>query len=188
MRRRAINGPVAVMAALVLAGAAHAADNIVVNGGFESGLASWTVGGFVAEGYDYGVDGGIVHGGASAFYGGGVGSLAFLNQNLITTAGQAYEISFWLHSDGYLPNRLQVSTDGGIRYDVEDVMLQDFTRVTTAFTATGTLTTLQFGLRNDAGALRLDDITVSAVPEPGTWALMALGAAALALRRGRSAA
>lgn len=184
MRWRAINGVVACALALGTFGAAQAADNILVNGSFESGLASWTTSGFILEGYDYGV-GDIAHSGSSAFYGGGIGAVAYLNQSVMTSVGQTYDVSFWLYSDGYLPNRLQVLADGAVRYDLEDVKLQDFTRVTTTFTATQTLTQLQFALRNDAGALRLDSIAVTAVPEPGTWALMAIGIGALALVRRR---
>jgi hypothetical protein len=50
---------------------------------------------------------------------------------------------------------------------------------------------LQFALRNDAGFLRVDDVSVSvmaaAVPEPQTYALMALGLGALVWVRRRRA-
>lgn len=184
MRWRAMRGVATCLLACGVWGAAQAADNVLVNGSFESGLASWTTAGFVLEGYDYGV-GDIAHSGSHAFYGGGIGALAYLTQSVMTSVGQTYDVTFWVYSDGYLPNRLQVLADGMVRYDMEDVKLQDFTRVSTTFTATQTLTQLQFALRNDAGALRLDSITVSAVPEPSTWALMALGISSLALARRR---
>ncbi|MDB6001061.1 MAG: hypothetical protein JWP52_2760 [Rhizobacter sp.] len=192
MRKKWIAGSAmsCALALGLLAGTAHAADNIVANGGFESGLASWTPSGFLLEGYDYGV-GDIARSGTSAFYGGGVTDPGFLSQVLTTEVGTRYDVQLWLYSDGFLPNSFQVRAGGALLLNVDDDMQQQFGLLTTSFVATSMQTTLQFALRNDAGFLRVDDVSVSAmaaaVPEPQTYALMALGLGALALIRRRRA-
>ena len=172
----------AVTLALGVAAAAHAQANVLVNGSFETGLASWTTSGFTLQGYDYGTDS-AAQSGASAFYGGAVGGLGFLSQSFASIAGQQYGIDLWLASDGFLPNRFQVVANGQVLLDLEDVLLQPYRAVHTAFTATGSLTQLQFGFRNDSGSLHLDSVTVTAIPEPTTVILLALGLGGLAIRR-----
>jgi len=163
------------------AAAAHAQANLVVNGSFESGLASWTTNGFLLQGFDYGIDN-AAQSGSSAFYGGAIESLGYLNQTFATQAGQTYNVDFWLASDGFLPNRFQVLANGQILLDLEDILIQPYGARHTAFTAIGPTTQLQFGFRSDSGLLHLDNVTV-AIPEPETVVLLALGLGALAARR-----
>lgn len=184
MRKKMIRGP-AVACAIALsvcAGTGFAADNIAINGGFESGMASWTTSGFLAEDYDYGIDS-DAHSGANAFYGGGVLTPGYLIQVLTTQIGKTYDVDVWLASDGYLPNTFQVLADGNLLLSQADVMLQGYGVVGTQFTATATQTELKFGLRNDAGFFHIDDVTVAVVPEPGTYALLLLGVGAIVLKR-----
>ncbi len=164
------------------AATAHAQANVVVNGSFESGLASWTTNGFLLQGFDFGIDN-AAQSGSNAFYGGAIESLGFLNQTFATQAGQAYNVDFWLASDGFLPNRLQVLANGQVLLDLEDILIQPYGARHTVFTAIGPTTQLQFGFRSDSGLLHLDNVAVTAVPEPEMVVLLALGLGALAARR-----
>jgi hypothetical protein len=67
---------VGAIALSLCAAAANAQANLVVNGGFESGLASWTTNGFFSQGFDYGIDN-LSQSGGNAFYGGAIQSLGF---------------------------------------------------------------------------------------------------------------
>jgi hypothetical protein len=159
----------------------EAGPNIVVNGGFESGLAGWSTSGFQLQGFDFGIDS-FAHTGNSSFQGGAIESLGFLSQSLATTAGTAYNIHLWLASDGFFENEFQVLWNGQVVYDSTDLFPQGFTQIVVDPIATGPVTSLSFGFRDDSGFLHVDDISVravSAVPEASTFALILVGLAAL---------
>jgi hypothetical protein len=180
-------------AGVVLAASASAAPlhpnavNLIENGSFETGsFASWTgnppdsvvlnqfYDGFSAEsGSDYALLGPR----------GGDGTLA----QSFTDHGGELTISFWLASDGGLPNDFSVSFDGRTLLRLSDIALQGWTLYTETVAATGN-DTLQFSFRNDPGYLALDNISVSetSVPEPASVAVLAVGLAlAVAGRRAR---
>src|SRR5437773_9486438 len=88
------------------------AGNLVANCGFETGtFSSWTQSGNIQ---------GVVAvavGGNSGSYGAllaPIGSLAFIAQDLSTTAGGTYDLAFHLQADAETPNRFQASWDGTI--------------------------------------------------------------------------
>jgi hypothetical protein len=170
------------LALTLCAASAHSQASVIVNGSFESGLASWSTSGFTLQGYDYGIDN-AAQSGTSAFYGGAIEGLGFLSQSFASVAGQRYDIDFWLASDGFLPNQFQVLASGQVLLDLQDILIQPYGAMHTAFTATGASTQLQFGFRNDSGALHLDNVTVAAIPEPTTLVLLAIGLGGLAIRR-----
>jgi hypothetical protein len=165
-------------------GSALAQANIVVNGGFESGLASWSTAGFFAQGFDFGVDN-AAHSGSNAFYGGAIDGLGFLSQSLPTNVGATYDVNFWLASDGFLPNQLRVVVNGQTVLSRDDLLLQPYGAFHTSFIATGASSQLQFGFRNDSGLLHLDDVAVAVIPEPDISLLMAVGLGALAVAQRR---
>jgi hypothetical protein len=166
------------------AGSVLAQSNIVANGGFESGLASWTTSSFFAQGFDYGVDN-LAHSGTAAFFGGAIGGLGFLQQSVATQPGGTYDVDFWLASDGFLPNQFQVIVNGASLLNRDDILVQPYGALHTTFVATGPLTQLQFAFRDDSGLLHLDDVRVSAIPEPAVSVLMVAGLGVLAVLRRR---
>jgi hypothetical protein len=158
----------------------RAADNLLINGGFETG--DWT-------GWDkYGSNGFYtitaswiepVHGGDYAAQFAGSGEDVFLYQTIDTTVGATYHISYWLESDGNLPNDVRVTFGDDVLFDGAGLDAFPYTEYSSTVQATESSYTLQFAVRNDPGYFRLDDVSVTLVPEPSTLVLFAAGAIGL---------
>jgi hypothetical protein len=98
---------------------------------------------------------------------GTTGFLGYLTQTLATTVGTSYLLSFMLDSpDGQTPNEFLVSWDGNTLFDQADLPAIGWTNLQFVVTAPRTSTVLQFGFRDDAAYLGLDDISV--VPSQGS--------------------
>ncbi len=143
---------------------AHAA-NLVVNGGFETGdFTGWTQAGYTS-GYTRVSSNNPNSGIYSARLGPPVGSLGFLSQTLTTTVGQAYELSYFLFSDGATPNVFQTLVNGTPIFAQNDIPAQPYAQYNLSFVGTGS-DEIKFGFQNDPGYLYLDDVSVSVVPVP----------------------
>jgi uncharacterized repeat protein (TIGR03803 family) len=134
--------------------------SLVQNGGFELGsFADWTGGGNMG---DCSVTS-LAPFAHSGLYGaelGSVGSLGSISQTLTTTAGELYQISCWLVSDGQTPNEFSISWNGTTLYDQKNAGKTSWNDLQFQAVATDTNTVLAFGFRDDPSYLGLDDITV----------------------------
>jgi hypothetical protein len=179
-----------VAVTVLLCAPAAFSQNLLTNGGFETGdFTGWTTGGNfedteVVSGafYDYT---GAQEG---SFYAvlGPVSSDGTLSQSFNTTAGTQYTFSFWIASVGDNPSDFSAYWDGTQIYSVTNPDTgANWSQL--SFTETGTgHDTIQFNFRDDPAYIGLDNVSVTAqsgqgtVPEPSSFLLMGSGALALA--------
>lgn len=174
---------------------APACAQSILNGGFETGdLTGWT---------QFGNPGGtsvMVCGGGCAQSGmfgvnlGAVGTPGGIEQTLATTAGQTYQVFFWLLNHGGSPSSFTANFGGTTLLALTDPPAFGYTPYSMNAVATSSSTLLQFGARNDPAYFSLDSVSIQSVtgsvPEPSAWALMLLGFGALgvAMRRAKATA
>jgi hypothetical protein len=159
--------------------APSATGNIVFNPGFEQGLLDWTINNISAtpwfiDTYPHTGNWDIASPCA------GAGCLdpvngTFFYQDLPTVIGQTYDLSFWAFFEG-APDEIKVTWGGVTALDIvnpavpNDLYLQ---YSTTNLLATSSTTRLEFFGRQDPNHdLGVDDISVTATPEPPTVVLI----------------
>ena len=128
----------------------------------------------------------------SAFFGTD-GAPSTLSQNIATTAGQTYEVSFFLRPDGLAPSFFSASFAGFTGVSLTNPAAAPYTQFTFLAQASSATSSLIFTFRDDVGFLHLDDITVdqAAVPIPAVGAglpLLLAGGGLLAWWRRRQKA
>jgi hypothetical protein len=132
----------------------------VTNGGFETGdFTGWTQGG--NTGFTS-VDFGIGHSGYGAKFG-PAGSNGTISQNIITTPGQTYEVSFFLDPDGN-PSFFSASFAGFTGVTLTDTPNATYTPYTFQGVASASSSTLSFSFRDDRGFILFDDVSVTQTP------------------------
>jgi hypothetical protein len=175
----------ALVAGLVVSMQAPSRADYVVNGGFETkDFTGWTSVN-APSGTDHGVGSGIAHSGSyAAFFGGvTVGSYDQIYQNLATTAGSSYQLSFWLENQGGPPNSFKALWEGTTVYSIMDSNASGYTNIVLTLTASTSGSQLLFESYNQLTQFALDDVSVTllSVPEPGSLVLAAVGFAGLGL-------
>ena len=135
-------------------------SNLVANGDFETGtLSSWTVGG-ANSGWQLFITNQAEHGSYAADIG-NVGSTGSLTQTLHLTAGQHYELSFWLANMVKGSGESFTAKVGGTTlYSEGGASAHGYVQHTIDFTATAATESLVFTGRNDPGDWHLDNISV----------------------------
>jgi hypothetical protein len=173
--------------------ASHAA--LITNGGFENPIFpqdpfnGWTLTGNVDVGYLEGVcaDGGTFsftpcnsHSGTYTAALGPNGEGAMISQEVATTPGQAYTLTFFLKNDNGDPSQ-SVENWFGVTFDNQTVQAYsglgnfDYQEYTFSnLVASSDVTEVGFGLENTPGGFFLDDVALNAVPEPASTSLVML--------------
>ena len=176
------------LAPLLFAGSAHAQ---IANGSFETGdFTGWTPFGNTTNNGVFcpgAGSNGVANGNCAAFFG-PVGTTGGISQSVATSAGQSYNLSFWLISMGPSPNTFEVLFGGNSVFGLANVPSSG-QQYNVSVTATSASSLLSFVFRDDPSFLLLDNVSIAratpGVPEPATWAMMLFGFGAMgaALRR-----
>jgi hypothetical protein len=173
----------AALGPFFLAGSLRA--NLIVNPGFETGdYTGWTLSNSQGPGYN-GISNIVPHSGTYSAYFGQASGLVDLSQTVTTVPGQSYYLSFWIgnHAGTTPQNEFQLTWGSTTPIDNFNVNSMAWTQIQGVVVATQTQTLLQFGFNNVPGWWNLDDVSLTATPEPATAAMLGLAALALAALR-----
>ncbi len=158
----------------------------VNNGDFETGdFTGWIVTG---GGAFTGVDALSAHTGSFGAYFGEDSPGSSIGQDIATTPGGIYHVSFWVQlDDSAVPSSFGWSWDSAAQGQLTNAPGFAYTLISATVVASGSVTPLRFTFTNPNSFWLLDDVSVTPVPEPampvlfGGGALWLLGA--LARRR-----
>jgi len=179
-----------VVAAGFAVAAAAPAHADVVNGSFETGdFTGWTqtgntgFSGVECPGAPFAGPG---DGNCDAFFG-PVGSNGGISQTLSTTVGGSYNINFDFQPDGGTTSFFSAVFGAQTLVSLANPPASAYQVLHFVAQATTANTTLAFNFRDDPGFLKLDSVSVTKIPEPGTMALLGIGIAGLWAGRRRKA-
>ena len=145
---------------------ASVGQNIVQNGGFETGnFTAWTesdTSGFTS------VSSSAAHSGTYGVAGGAYLTTGYASQSLATVPGQTYQFSFWLaDAASGSTETFQASWNGTVVYSLSNPSSAlGWSNKTFIVTATSANTTIQFAMRNDPSYFYLDDVSVTPIKLP----------------------
>jgi hypothetical protein len=155
----------ALMSAILVSSDARA--NLVTNGGFETGdFTGWTQ--TDNAGLTF-VSSSVVNTGTYAASFGTVLHNSFLSQDIATTAGQTYEVSFFLNTDGGMTSFFSASFAGFTGVTLMNPPAAPYSQITFQALASGPTSALSFAFRDDPGFIHIDDVSVTqlaSVPGP----------------------
>lgn len=165
------------------------AGSLIVNGGFETRISDgWTI--VETGGGYYGRTKVGVHSGVYSVWFGDIDGMTHISQTIATIPGQSYLLTFWICNtdDPELPpqNRAELWWDGTLIESGTDAGTFNWIEVTNLLPATESSTVLEFAFNNAPGFWKLDDVSLSWVPEPATFALSGAALCLLAAFRRRS--
>jgi len=106
-----------------------------------------------------------------------VNNFGHLSQNITTTAGQTYNVSFFLQNNGAPLNEFKASFAGFQGLDLVNAAFFNYTQYSFTAVASGPSSVLQFDGFNNPGLYVLDDlsVTAAAAPVPETSTALSLG-------------
>ncbi len=113
--------------------------------------------------------------------------LRFMSQFLPTTAGQDYELSFWLRKPLNTPSQFYIRWEGAFVYS-QSTLLPDginWHRLTIPLHSNFDGSLLEFGQDIFPAEYHIDDISVVPVPAPSAAAVLVMAGIASAVRRRR---
>jgi len=146
--------------------------NLVSNCGFESGsFGPWTLSGNTSETFVEPAVGSYQPNSGTYFaLLGAIGSDDIMTQDIATTAGQSYDFTFYLASDGRTTNDFSAIFGGDTVFSQTNIAASGYVEESYLVTASSDSTVIEFDSRDDPGYLSLDDISVvaatTAAPEP----------------------
>jgi len=190
---RLLGGTIVGLAALLAGLAVPAHAQLVTNGDFETAdFTGWTLSG--SADYTSAIPNTFVfgnpHSGTHAAWLGAPTSDGFLSQDIATLSNHKYDITYYLSVDSNtvsgvsVPNDFSTSFAGHSLFSATNMAATDnhldaaadYTLYSFTAVATGPLSTLTFGSRNDNSEFRLDDVSVvDAGPVPEASSALGLG-------------
>jgi hypothetical protein len=181
-----------ILVCVLFLGASRAfSQELVVNGGFETGDFSGWIATPASSGSSFYVD--QYHLPNSGSYSSIFSATSFLDdrikQTLATSAGQQYTVSLWIRDVVDPHNRLAVFWEGNYIIQQSPTNTNgQWVHLTQTVTATANGSILELGGYDIEGYISIDDISVKPVPEPTTLITISAGVIALLRRRRRNIA
>lgn len=176
-----------VVALGVLACSSRVRGELVINGGFETNAAWVQTPGGIFPNYGYSLA--QAHTGLrSIFFANALARDDMFSQTLATTSGTSYTLSFWVFNPSSGSDHLRVTWEGVQVFDQLPltVPLNQWVQFSYNVTATMNGSSLRIMGYDVPDRLYVDDVSVVAVPAPGSLALLGLSGV-LATRRRRVA-